>query len=95
MDMDRATSPKATGDLKSTTVVHAEASAVDTLAAEACSTRTRSCDGASIASLSVPPGSIVASIVRDGEVVIPTGATMLAAASRIAVITLPRAARAV
>jgi trk/ktr system potassium uptake protein len=51
--------------------------------------------GAALAALTVTPGSIVASIVRDGEVIIPTGASKLAAADRIVVFTLPRAARAV
>ena len=184
VDMDRATSVKAAGELERTTVVHAEASAIDTLAAEglldkdafvavtgddetnvlscllarrlgvrrtialvnkesylpllsmigvdaSVNTRITAADailafvrrrevrtlatlgdidaeivefeigaasrlaGRSLAALTVPPGSIVASIVRDGEVIIPTGASVLAAGDRIAVFTLPRAARAV
>jgi len=184
VDMDRATSVKAAGELSRTTVVHAEASAMDTLAAEglldkdafvavtgddetnvlscllarrlgvrrtialvnkesylpllsmvgvdaSVNTRVTAADailtfvrrrevrtlatlgdidaeivefeirpdsrlaGAALAALTVPPGSIVASIVRDGEVIIPTGASKLAAADRIVVFTLPRAARAV
>lgn len=184
VDMDRAASVKAAGVLERTTVVHAEASAIDTLAAEglldkdafvavtgddetnvlscllarrlgvrrtialvnkenylpllsmigvdaSVNTRVTAADailafvrrrevrtlatlgdidaeivefeigpgsrlvGESLAALTVPPGSIVASIVRDGKVVIPTGASTLAAADRIVVFTLPRAARAV
>jgi trk system potassium uptake protein len=184
VDMDRATSVKAAGELERTTVVHAEASAIDTLAAEglldkdafvavtgddetnvlscllarrlgvrrtialvnkesylpllsmigvdaAVNTRVTAADtilaflrkrevrtlttlgdidaeivkfeiapssrlvGVNLATLTVPPGSIVASIVRGTEVIIPTGATTLAAADRIVVFTLPRAARAI
>jgi len=184
VDMDRATSVKAAGELERTTVVHAEASAIDTLAAEGLldkdafvavtgddETNVLSCllarrlgvrrtialvnkesylpllsmigvdasvntrvtaadailafvrrrevrtlatlgdidaeivefeigagsrlDGARLATLTVPPGSIVASIIRNGEVIIPTGASVLASGDRIAVFTLPRAARAV
>jgi trk system potassium uptake protein TrkA len=184
VDMDRATSVKAAGELERTTVVHAEASAIDTLASEglldkdafvavtgddetnvlscllarrlgvrrtialvnkesylpllsmigidaSVNTRVAAADailafvrrrevrtlatlgdidaeiveleisadsrlvGTPLAALTVPPGSIVASIVRGDEVIIPTGASTLAAADRIAVFTLPRAARAV
>jgi trk system potassium uptake protein TrkA len=184
VDMDRATTLKAAGELARTTVVHAEASAIDTLAAEglldkdafvavtgddetnvlscllarrlgvrrtialvnkesylplvsmigvdaSVNTRVAAADailafirrrevrtlatlgdidaeiiefeigpssrlaGKALASLSVPPGSLVASIIRGEQVIIPTGASVLAAADRIIVFTLPRAARLV
>jgi len=184
VDMDKATSLKAAGELTRTTVVHAEASAIDTLAAEglldkdafvavtgddetnvlscllarrlgvrrtialvnkesylpllsmigvdaSVNTRVAAADailafvrrrevrtltslgdidaeivefeigadsrlcGAVLGTLTVPPGAIVASIVRTSEVIIPTGASVLAAGDRIVVFTLPRAARAV
>jgi trk system potassium uptake protein TrkA len=184
VDMDRATSLKAAGELSRTTVVQAEASAIDALAAEglldkdafvavtgddetnvlssllarrlgvrrtialvnkesylpllsmigvdaSVNTRVAAADailafvrrqevktlaplgdidaeivefeigarsrlvGAGLATLTVPPGSIIASIIRGEEVLIPTGASVLAAADRIVVFTLPRASRAV
>jgi Trk K+ transport system NAD-binding subunit len=51
--------------------------------------------GRALTSLAVPPGSLIASIVRGDQVIIPTGASVLATADRIIVFTLPRAARAV
>jgi trk system potassium uptake protein TrkA len=184
VDMDRATSVKAAVELKRTAVVHAEASAIDALAAEglldkdafvavtgddetnvlscllarrlgvrrtialvnkesylpllsmigvdaSVNTRVTAADailafvrsrevrtlatlgdidaeivefdigpssrlaGTSLSTISVPPGSLVASIIRDGELIIPTGASTLAAADRVIVFMLPRAARAV
>ena len=184
VDMDKATSLKAAGELTRTTVVHAEASAIDTLAAEglldkdafvavtgddetnvlscllarrlgvrrtialvnkesylpllsmigvdaSVNTRVAAADailafvrrrevrtlaslgdidaeivefeigtdsrlaGKKLASLAVPPGSLVASILRGEQVIVPTGASVLEAADRIIVFTLPRASRAV
>lgn len=49
--------------------------------------------GRSVRSLSLPKGTILATMQREGDVIVPTGDTRLAAGDRVAVFALPGAAR--